>query len=188
MTAPLSNVIGFDDAPFDRDHRGNIALIGTVCSRTRLDGVLKGFVRRDGANATRRMIEMIEGSRWREHIQAVFLQGIAVAGFNVVDMHRLARALDVPVVAVARRLPDFPGVKKALRRTGPGWERKWRLIERAGAMEPVRGVYIQRAGLGVAEAQHLLAATTLHGKLPEALRLAHLIAGGTTTGQSRGRA
>jgi uncharacterized protein len=29
---------------------------------------------------------------------------------------------------------------------------------------------------------------TLHGNLPEPLRLAHLIAGGVTTGESRGRA
>jgi leucyl aminopeptidase len=38
------------------------------------------------------------------------------------------------------------------------------------------------------EAEALVAATTLHGNLPEALRLAHLIAGGITTGVSRGRA
>ena len=55
-------------------------------------------------------------------------------------------------------------------------------------MEPVRGVYVQRAGLSLGEARDLLAATTLHGNLPEPLRLAHLIAGGIVTGKSRGRA
>ena len=55
-------------------------------------------------------------------------------------------------------------------------------------MEPMRGVFVQRAGLSSAHAEHLLAATTLHGKLPEAIRLAHLVAGGITTGTSRGRA
>ena len=55
-------------------------------------------------------------------------------------------------------------------------------------MEPVRGVYVQRAGLSLAEARDLLAATTLHGNMPEPLRLAHLIAGGIVTGKSRGRA
>jgi len=62
------------------------------------------------------------------------------------------------------------------------------LIEQAGPMEPVRGVYVQRAGLSLAEARDLLAATTLHGNLPEPMRLAHLIAGGIVTGKSRGRA
>ena len=33
----------------------------------------------------------------------------------------------------------------------------------------------------------MLERTTQHGIIPEPLRLAHLIAGGTTTGKSRGR-
>jgi endonuclease V-like protein UPF0215 family len=185
---PISNVVGFDDAPFARSHRGDVLLVGAVCSRTRLDGVLSGRVRRDGRNATRRMIELVAGSQFREHVRAVLLLGIAVAGFNVVDIHGLHEALSVPVLVMARRRPDYAAVRRALVRTGPGAARKWRLIERAGAMEPMRGLFVQRAGLSRAEAEHLLAATTLHGKIPEALRLAHLIAGGVTTGTSRGRA
>lgn len=188
MAAPLSNVIGFDDAPFARAHRGDVSLIGCVCARTRLDGVLRGAVRRDGRNATDRMIEMTLGSPFAEHLQAVLLQGIAVAGFNVVDIHRLHRELGIPVVAVARRAPNLSAMQRALKKTGRGWERKWGLIEAAGTMEPASGVYIQRAGLSMAQARHLLAVTTMHGKLPEPLRMAHLIAGGITTGVSRGRA
>ena len=41
---------------------------------------------------------------------------------------------------------------------------------------------------GTFEAEQVLATTTLHGNLPEPLRVAHLIAGGVTTGTSRGRA
>ena len=73
-------------------------------------------------------------------------------------------------------------------KTSPGAARKWRLIERAGPMEPLRGVFVQRVGLSASEAGELIAGTTLHGNLPEPLRLAHLIAGGVTTGASRGRA
>lgn len=188
MSGRISNVIGFDDAPFDHHHRGDVALVGAVCSGTRLDGVLTGRVRRDGANSTARMLEMIQRSKFAEHVRAVLLQGIAVAGFNVVDIHRLHRGLDLPVMVVARRAPNLPAIRRALQRTGRGAERKWRLIERAGAMEPLRGVQVQRCGLSVGEAHQLLAATTLHGKLPEPLRVAHLIAGGWTTGTSRGRA
>ena len=187
MGGPLSNVIGFDDAPFPRDHRGDVTVIGVVCSRTRLDGVLRGRVRRDGANATGRMIELIEASQFAEHIRAVLLQGIAVAGFNVFDIGRLARVLGVAVLVVARKAPDLPAIERALRRTGPGWRRKWKLIEQAGEMEPARGLWVQRVGLSMPQAEHLLAVTTLHGKVPEPLRMAHLIAGGITTGASRGR-
>ncbi len=188
MARPITNVIGFDDAPFEREHRGDVLLIGTIFSRTRLDGILSAKVRRDGRNATARMLEMIDSSQFTGHIRAVLLQGIAVAGFNVVDIHRLSRLAGVPVLVVARRRPNLPAIRESLLKTGPGAERKWRLIERAGPMEPLRGVFVQRVGLDTEGARNLLAATTLHGKLPEPLRIAHLIAGGVTTGMSRGRA
>lgn len=194
MSTPLSNVIGFDDAPFLRSHRGDIMLVGTVCSRTRLDGILTTTIRRDGANSTDRMIDVIQRSPFCEHIRAVLLQGIAVGGFNVVDITRLHETLAIPVLVVSRKKPNMAGVERALFHGGPtktgiaGAERKWRLIQQAGAMEPLREVFVQRAGLTKAEASDLLRVTTLHGNLPEPLRLAHLIAGGVTTGVSRGRA
>ena len=46
---PLSNVIGIDDAPFQRSHRGNVGLVGAIFTRHRLDGVVLGQVRRDGS-------------------------------------------------------------------------------------------------------------------------------------------
>lgn len=70
----------------------------------------------------------------------------------------------------------------------PGAARKWALIEAAGPVEPLGQVFCQRAGLSLREAAALTQASTLHGNLPEALRLAHLIAGGVTSGKSRGRA
>jgi len=188
MGALRTNVIGFDDAPFAREHRGDIPLVGVVCARTRVDGLLVGKIRRDGANATSTMIAMIEGSQFRAHVRAVLLQGIAVGGFNVVDVHALHEALDLPVIAIARRLPDVAAMKRALFGRVPGAARKWRLLERAGTMEPLRGVYVQRVGITQAHAREVLAATTLHGNLPEPLRIAHLVAGAMVTGRSRGGA
>ena len=187
-TAPITNVVGFDDGPFLRvGGRRDVLLIGAVCARTRLDGVLSGRVRRDGWNATARMADLLLGSQFAEHARAVLLGGIAVAGFNVVDIHTLADRLRRPVLVVMRRPPRYALIRQALDRLRGG-ARRWRLIERAGPPEPVRGVLVQRSGLTLAQADALLAATTLHGKLPEPLRLAHLIAGGVTTGRSRGRA
>lgn len=188
MAGPISNVIGFDDGPFAPNHRGDVLLVGVVCARTRCDGIISGRIRRDGRNSTQAMIDLLRGSQFASHVRAVLLQGIAVGGFNVVDIHRLHRELDRPVLVVARRQPRLPAMKDYLVHNVPGWHRKWRLIEAAGPMEPLRGVFIQRAGLTMAQAGHLLAATTAHGRIPEPLRLAHLVAGGIVTGNSRGRA
>lgn len=183
----LSHVVGFDDAPFARSHRGDVRVVGAVFARQRLEGVLSTRVRRDGANAAARLAACIEGSRFRPQLQAVLLQGIALAGFNVVDLAALGRATGLPVLVVARRRPDLARIRSALERCVPGGRRKWRLIAAAGPMEPLAGVYVQRHGLSAAEAEDLLAGLQLHGLMPEPLRVAHLIAGGVTTGESRHR-
>jgi hypothetical protein len=181
-------VVGFDDAPFPWAHRGDVRLVGAVCARTRLDGVLSGWVRRDGRNATAEMVRLVQGSRFAEHVRAVLLGGIAVAGFNVVDVHGLAEALGVPVLVIVRRPPRLHLVERALFERTPGAARKWRLVQRAGAVEKLGPLYVQRAGLSLDEARALIAATTLTGNLPEPLRLAHIIAGGTELGASKGGA
>jgi endonuclease V-like protein UPF0215 family len=55
-------------------------------------------------------------------------------------------------------------------------------------MTPARGVWIQHVGISLDHAREVMAATTLHGNLPEPLRLAHLVAGAIVTGRSRGGA
>lgn len=188
MSARLSHVIGFDDAPFERSHRGDVLLVGAVFAGTRIEGVLSGKVRRDGANSTRVVSELVRGSRFAGHLHAVMLQGIAFAGFNVVDVHALNGALGLPVLVVARREPDYAAIRRALLGRVRGGARKWRLIERAGPMEAVEGLYVQRAGLDLPAARALLRRTTQHSRLPEPLRVAHLIAGGVGAGESRHRA
>jgi endonuclease V-like protein UPF0215 family len=208
------NVIGFDDGPFVHDHRGDVLLVGAVCAGTRLDGVVSGRIRRDGADSTRRMIALIRASQFADAIGAVLLQGIAVGGFNVVDIHALSAAVGVPVLVVMRRAPELASVRRALFSDSPparppvrGAARKWRLIEGAGPIEALRPsrrallragatgleastprLWVQRAGLSIEAARTVVEKTTQHGQIPEALRLAHLIAGGIVTGTSRGRA
>ena len=184
----ISNVLGVDDAPFEREFRGDVPIVGTVLSRTRLDGVLLSKVRRDGVNSTEKIASMVRESPFAGHIGAVLLQGIALAGFNVVDIERLHQTLELPVLVVARRTPRMAAIRRALLEKVPGGDKKWALIQAAGPVEDVGGVFVQRRGLTRQEARELLRRTTLHGSLPEALRTAHLIAGGVGTGVSRGRA
>ncbi|HYW02359.1 MAG TPA: DUF99 family protein [Gammaproteobacteria bacterium] len=187
MSTRLSHVIGFDDAPFHRAHRGDVLVAGAVFSGARLDGVLSGRVRRDGANATGVLAAMVERSRFAAQLQAVLVQGIALAGFNVVDIEALHRRLELPVIAVTRKQPDRDAVRRALLEHVPGGRRKWGIIERLGPMEPLAGLWVQRAGIDAATATALLERSALHGRLPEPLRTAHLIAGGIGAGESRHR-
>ncbi len=188
MRGRISHVIGFDDAPFPRSHRGDVMVVGAVYAGRRLEGVLSGKVRRDGHNATDTIIRLVSHSRFRAHTQAILLQGIALAGFNVIDLAAVHRALGKPVMVVARRQPDLDSIRRALLLRVPGGRRKWALIEKLGPMEPAAGVYVQRAGLSLERAADLVRRFAVNGAMPEPLRTAHLIAGGIATGESRHRA
>ncbi len=187
MSARLSHAIAFDDAPFAPGHRGDVAVVGVVCAGNRPEGVLIGKVRRDGANATAALSRMVRGSRHRRHLRLILLQGIALAGFNVVDIQALAEQTGLPVLVVVRRRPDLDAVRHALLERVSGGRRKWRLVERAGPAEAMEGLWVQRAGIEPGDARRALRQFALHSRLPEPLRLAHLVAGAVGAGESRHR-
>ena len=183
----LTHLVGFDDAPFERSHRGDVLLVGAVYAGTRLIGVLSGKVRRDGVNSTVAIARAVRDSRFWPQLHAVLLQGISVAGFNVVDMNLLSQMLQRPVLVVSRRRPDMAAIRRALLQHVPGGSRKWKRIEKAGPVESVAGLWVQRAGLSPAQAAQVLRDSCSNGNVPEPLRAAHLIAGGIVRGESRGR-
>lgn len=184
----ISHVIGFDDAPFGRDYRGDVLLVGAVYAGRRLEGVISGKVRRDGANATRVITRLVSDSRFAPQLQLVMLQGIAFAGFNVVDIHAAHAKLGVPVLVVMRRRPDLGAIERALLHKVPGGARKWKLIQQAGAIDAAGTVFVQRAGITLAHATQAIQRFAVNSDLPEPLRTAHLIAGGIQSGESRHRA
>ncbi|WP_135230058.1 DUF99 family protein [Deinococcus fonticola] len=180
----ISHAIGFDDAPFDRTWRGDVRMFGTVYAHSTLHAVLSGQVRRDGRNSTDELTRLVGQTR---HLHLIFLQGIALAGFNVVDIHRLHIQTGLPVLVVARRKPDLKKIRAALLEHVPAGARKWKLIEQAGDMEACGPVFVQRAGLSLGDARGALQTFTRTGTVPEPLRTAHLIASGVTRGHSAGQ-
>jgi len=183
----FSNVIGFDDAPFAPDYRGPVKVVGAVFTRLQLAGVVIGQVEKDGLDATENLARLVAESKFAAHVQLVMLQGIALAGFNVVDGFSLHQQLGLPFLVVARKLPDMPAVQKALLTQVYAGAQKWAWIDRLGPLEPAGNVYVQRVGLTREEAVSVVERFAVHSHIPEPLRTAHLIAGALSNGQSRGR-
>lgn len=183
----LSNVIGLDDGPFSPDHVGRVPVVGTYYARKRLNGILVGAVAKDGDDAAEQIARLVGASKFAGNVNLLMLQGIALAGFNVVDVFALHAQLETPVLVVARRQPDMAAIRAALLDNIPGGAQKWAIIERLGPMEPLGHVWVQRVGLTLAQAAAVLKLTTIEGHIPEPLRVAHLIAGALVEGESRGR-
>lgn len=184
----FSCILGVDDAPFPVGYAGNVQVVGTVYAGLRLDGILVGEVEKDGLDAAEKLAALVRQSKFAPNLHLVMLQGIALAGFNVVDVFALHDQLNLPILVVSRRMPDMAAIKDALLTKVHGGLQKWAIIERLGPMEPAGSVYVQRVGLSLAQAAAAVGRLAIEGSLPEPLRVAHLIAGAIAEGQSRGRA
>jgi len=182
----FSNMIGFDDAPFDRNDSGPVPVVGAVYAGHRFDGVLIDRITRDGTDAAQTLAAMVSQSKFNEHAQLIMLQGIAMGGFNVVDVAHLHDQLGLPILVIARRRPDMSAIRQALVTRIAGGREKWELIERLGPMEPVGNVFTQRVGLSLDQTAAVIGRFAVHSHIPEPIRTAHLIAGALVEGQSRG--
>jgi hypothetical protein len=144
-------------------------------------------VRKDGFDATDKLCAMLEGSKFLPQLHYAMLDGIALGGFNVVDVPLLAARTGLKVLVVVRRAPDLVAVRRALART-TRCARRLEILERAGEIRAIGRLYCQLSGLDVEEAAQLLELTCTRSHVPEPLRAAHLIAGAVVTGQSGRRA
>lgn len=181
------HVLGVDDGPFRRRRGARVPLIVTACAGARLEGVLSTHTRKDGWGATDALLELLGGSRFLAQAHLVLLDGLAVGGLNLIDLPRLASGLDRPCLAVMRRLPRLAAMRAAIRKL-PRAPRRLALLEAAGPIHQVGGFVFQVAGLGPDRAADALARSTPRGKVPEPLRLAHIIGAGMGLGESKGRA
>jgi endonuclease V-like protein UPF0215 family len=179
--------IGLDDAPFGRRPGSPVRLCGVVCAGTRFEGLVLGQVRRDGWNATGEIERLLVGGKFLSQLHLVLLDGIAFGGFNVVDLEALAARLGRPCVAVMRRPPDLPAVRRALARL-PRPARRLALLERAGPVHVRPGIAFQVRGGEPEAVAGALARLTDRGRVPEALRLAHLVGAALSRGESGKRA
>jgi endonuclease V-like protein UPF0215 family len=179
--------LGIDDSPFRKFTKSNTLIIGTIFrGGTLLDGILSTKVRIDGNNSTKKLIKMINKSKFKKQIRCILLNGIAVGGFNIVDIKELNQKTKIPVLAVIRKYTDFKKIEETLKKINKG--PKYKLIQKAGPVEKVGKIYIQRKGISLEKAKALLKLTCTRSLIPEPIRVAHLIAGGIATGESKGKA
>ena len=184
----IANVVGFDDGPFDKNvPNAPVSLLGLVYARDRLDGAVTAEITRDGHAATEAIARVIQESRFDQHVQCVMLQGLTFGGFDVVDLHALHAQLQRPILVVARKPPRMDKIEAALAAL-PDADTRMERITRAGPMEEIAGVWVQRAGIEPDLAQATLELHTQHGSFPEPLRVAHLLAAAFVTGHSHGSA
>jgi endonuclease V-like protein UPF0215 family len=180
-------VIGFDDAPFERYQKRNVPLAGVICAQTRFEGMVYGTVQQDGWDATETICGLLGDSKFLPQLHLVLLDGIGFGGFNLVDLPELATRLQLPCVAVMRRPPNLPKMHQAMTHL-PHFQQRLQRLEKAGTIYAYPPFYFQVCGETPEVIAQVLATLTDCGKVPEALRLAHLIGAAVVKGESSSQA
>ncbi|MBW2989119.1 DUF99 family protein [Candidatus Woesearchaeota archaeon] len=179
--------LGIDDSPFRKFTKGDVLVVGTLFRGGMiLDGLVSTKVRIDGRNSTEKLARMINRSKFRRQLRCILLNGIALGGFNVVDIKELNKKTGIPVIVVIRKYPDFKKIEDTLKRINK--KGKYELIQKAGPVEKTDKIYIQRKGISKEKAKEIIKITCTRSLIPEPIRAAHLIAGGIVNGESRGKA
>jgi len=178
---PEIRVLGVDDGAFVPHGKGSVDVIGVVYrGGLWLDGVMCTAVEIDG---TEKVASMIANSPHYDQLRVVMLNSITFAGFNIVDVKELFSRLSLPIIAVTREKPNFEEIKRALEHL-PESNRRWKAMQNAGEIIKVitrRGedpVYMQIIGIAKEDAEKILRNTSTRSNVPEALRVAHIIASG----------
>lgn len=186
VVKPEIRVVGVDDGFFVPHMSGKCEVIGVVFRGGYwLDGVMRTQVEVDGLDATVKIAEMIARSPHYGQLRVIMLDGVTFAGFNVVNTAELSGKTRLPVIAITRKKPDFDDIHRALENLSFSEER-WKAIKNADKISRVvthpreEAIFMQVVGMEVNVAKRVVKSTATRSNVPEALRVAHLIASGLT--------
>lgn len=181
---PEIRVLGIDDGAFTPHSKELVDVVGVVFRGGYwLDGFMCTKVQVDSMDATEKLADMITCSPHYPQLRVIMLNGITLAGFNVVDIKELYGKVKRPIIAVTREKPDFNDIRKALQNLSD-IDKRWNAIQKAGRMIRVRThegedpIYAHIAGVSEETARRVLKSTSTRSNIPEALRVAHIIASG----------
>ncbi len=186
MTRP--HVLGIDDGPVDKRGGGPVPIVAVMMeAHDVVEAVAATRFPVDGDGATAFLAEWVAGLRCHPALQGIVLGGITIAGLGVIDVERLWRDLGVPVLVVNRRDPADHRLHDALR--AAGLDSRMEIVDRAPpGFAAGEGLWVSAVGLDRPAATGLVRATLGKSRLPEPLRVAHLIGRAIADGESRGRA
>lgn len=161
-----------------RDDRSTLGGVVTRASRV-VDGFVFGSCTVGGIDATDEIITLFERLE-REDIRYVLVSGIALAWYNIVDLDRVHRETERPILSVTYE--ESNGLEDAIREAfdGPKRDERLQIYRDQPSRVPlvVNGeeVFVRAVGVDDSEARDVIRAFTPEGGRPEPLRVARLAA------------
>ncbi len=155
-------------------------LAGVVMRRDFLiDGFVFGKATVEGDDATETILSMYKKLN-RPDISFLLISGIIISMYNIIDLKKISKSLDLPVIGVTYQ--DSVGIEEAIRHHFPdSYETKLKEYQELENRDKITlhtsyDIYIRKEGCTLSEVKHLLDELTLQGSFPEPLRVAQLLA------------
>ena len=184
-------ILGVDDGPFKFDQK-TVPIVGVIIRpQNYIEGICQSEVIVDGKDANTVIKKMIEKSHYRDQLGLIMFDGVALGGFNVINIEDLYNDLNIPITTITRTKPDFDVIKETLKKHFTDWKTRWEIInnlELTRIDTNYNPIFIKFIGMNKSEIQRYIKLTTIRGVLPEPIRIAHLMATAMVKGESAGRA
>ncbi len=166
--------------------RAKTIMVGVVSRSGTIEGIVSTEIDVDGSNATECIARLFKKSRFSSQIKVIAMNGIGVAGLNIVDIGELRNATGCQILSITRKKPHPKELVKALmaffRDTKTDVKHRISLVNRTKELQlfRIQGFYAQTT-MSKADTSMFIA------QAKEQLRLVHLIASGVSRGESKGR-
>jgi endonuclease V-like protein UPF0215 family len=189
--------VGVQDGSFEAFQRGLPRSIQhTPFCLTKVSGKVIQDIRLasiavDGLDATAVLLEKL--GDWSYDV--IILGGVTFAGFNVIDVENVYKSTGVPVIVFLNKKPDRDVTLMALRKHFLDWEVRWSRFEALGEFHELWSndsppVFYEVVGASIDFAEQVLREQAINGRVPEAVRIANLVAKGVSSifqGQAESR-
>ena len=172
--------LGIDDAPFIPRKSKRVKLVAVLMKGAyRFEGVFHTTIQRDGNDSTEKIIELVNNNSRCHQVRLIFTNGINFAGFNCIDPTKIFEKTGKIVISVTTTNPDLESFTNAVKKiNNKNCLKVLKNLDPLNTAKPPRGgnVYFHCAGVDPEEAKKILKMFTIDSRLPEPLRIAHMLA------------
>ncbi len=180
------STVGVDDGFFPmvcKELRCRTLLVAVLCKGLQVEDVKIESITVDDLDGTQVVLKLIK--RLKRVPEAIFIDGVTVAGFNIVNPEELYSKTGIPVVTVFKHELNLRKIREALEKHFPDWGVRYGIIEKVYrhstyVQTPWRPLRISAYGIPPYRAADYIIRLQNTSPIPEPLRLADIIASGLT--------
>lgn len=144
-----------------------------------IDGFVFGSATIKGDDATDAILKMHDELQ-RPDISYILISGLIVSMYNIIDIKKLYNSLKIPIIGISYN--NSLGLEDTLKHHFPdSFESKISQYQKLGKRENItldtlHNIFVRKEGCTLSDVRHLLNELTLHGSIPEPIRISQLLA------------